>query len=224
MLNRTLVAIAALATVAAFVLAWGGHGSVKAAVSTVQVGQLNGGSAPSNQFNPAETEVSQGDEVDWQWYSGAHTVVAFAESSPGVPEFQSDVLLSSGQSFQHVFQQPGAFTYYCSIHAVKANADPSVIDQTIAQGLMVGRVTVRAPAPTATPSPTPAPGAEETTATPSPVASPAESGAGQLPNGGAAPPGDAGEGGGPLLTALGASVAALGLGSLLLAARRHRRS
>ncbi len=117
--------------------------TAQAATTTVQVGQQNGGTAAASQFNAASITISAGDTVHWTWFSNTfgHTVTSYDETG-SVPDWQSPVLNGSGQSFDHTFTTAGVYTYYCSIHATRADADPANIDANIAAGLMVGKITV----------------------------------------------------------------------------------
>ncbi len=131
--------------VAAVAVGLAGAGPAVAATTTVQVGQQNGGTAAIDQFNAASTTIAAGDTVHWAWFSNpfGHQVVSYAQTG-GVPNWQSAVLTGAGQSFDHTFSTLGVFTYYCSIHALRTDADPANIDANIALGKMVGKVTVTA--------------------------------------------------------------------------------
>jgi plastocyanin len=133
--------------VAATALGLASAGLAKAATMTVQVGQQDGGMLAANQFNAATITLTAGDTAHWAWFSNplGHTVVSFAQTG-GVPDWQSPVLNGSGQSFDHTFTTPGVFTYYCSIHALRSDADPANIDASLALGKMVGKIVVSAPA------------------------------------------------------------------------------
>lgn len=135
---RIIVAPALLGAVSALALA--APSGVHAATTMVTVGQQNGGTVAAFQFNPAAVTIQTGDTVQWTLFGGIHNVTSFAETSPGVPQWSS-----SGFPFSHVFASAGTFTYYCSIHATRAQADPSVIDANIAGGAMVGKVVVHSP-------------------------------------------------------------------------------
>ena len=173
--------IAAIAIVA---IAAGAHAIVRgnAVPSTVlvAVGQENGGSTKADQYNPASVGVNAGDTVRWEWFGGTHDVTSYAEASPGTPEWQSELIRAAGHFFERQFAVPGAYTYYCSIHALPEDAAPAVIDGNIAAGKMVGKVVVSAPvtpSPSPSPSPTVAPTASPTptpqgaSSTPTPAAS-----------------------------------------------------
>ena len=74
---------------------------------TVEVGaQGNNG---ANAFAPAAVEVSPGTTVTWEWVDGYHNVVSTDGAfDSGEPE--------QGATFQHAFDSPGTFLYYCAPH------------------------------------------------------------------------------------------------------------
>ncbi len=84
-----------------------------------------------------------GTTVRWEWFWGGHTVVSYAQTAPGTPDWQSPtVLKGTGQFYEQTFTTPGTITYYCSIAATRADADPAVYDEKVDQGRMVGEITV----------------------------------------------------------------------------------
>ena len=115
-----------------------------AATWTVQAGQQNGGTVAADQFNAAVIGINTGDTVHWTWFSNpfGHEIVSFSQTG-GVPDWQSPApLTGAGQFYNHTFTTNGTFTYYCSIHALRSDADPANIDASIALGKMVGKITV----------------------------------------------------------------------------------
>jgi plastocyanin len=134
--------MAAFVTVAMFTA-----DAARAATTTVQAGQQNGGLAAADEFNSAVISVAPGDTVHWAWFANAfgHTIVSFNQTG-GIPDWQTPAALTgAGQSFDHTFASAGTFTYYCSIHAVRADADPANLAASLAAGKMVGRVRVATP-------------------------------------------------------------------------------
>ena len=121
----------------------------------VIVGQTNGGTTNDvNQFNAASITIQSGTTVTWNSApdNRQHDVSSHAESTPGTPDWQSPTLRSSAtNTFTRQFNTTGTHTYYCSLHASRAQADPAVIDANIAAGVMVGKIVVTAPAPDTTP-------------------------------------------------------------------------
>ncbi len=138
--TASAVVVALLFAAAAGLMAMTTPRRVTAATTTVQVGQQNGGAGAAFQFNAAAVNIHPNDTVHWTLFSGIHTVVAFAETTPGTPDWSTPGTLTS--TFDHAFASPGVYTYYCSIHALRFAADPATIDAKIAAGAMVGKVTV----------------------------------------------------------------------------------
>lgn len=112
-----------------------------------------------NEFVPAEIEVTEGDRVVWtQSGSNPHSV-----TSDDGEEFDSHpncfpMCMQQGQSFEHTFDDPGEYPYYCRVHGGPGGSG------------MSGVVTVQAAAqesPSETTSETESP-TEDTTDTPSP--------------------------------------------------------
>ena len=168
-LLKVLVPLAALAFAATFVFDGGAPNSASAATTTVTVGQTNGGGATGvNQFNAAAITITAGDTVQWNSAidNRSHDVTAYAEAVPSTPDWQSPTLRSgtANTTFSRVFSTAGTYTYYCSLHASRADAAPGVIDANIASGQMVGKITVNAPAPDLT-----APTASAVAASPNPT-------------------------------------------------------
>ena len=63
-----------------------------------------------NAFEPADIRIAEADTVTWTWTGiEAHTVT-FDD-----PNLQSSALLTSG-THSVVFEVPGTFTYYCTVH------------------------------------------------------------------------------------------------------------
>lgn len=61
------------------------------------------------QFEPKELTVAAGTTVEWTDERGRHSVVA-ADGS-----FKSDTLVAGGR-FEHKFDKPGTYSYYCGEH------------------------------------------------------------------------------------------------------------
>src|SRR6185503_11752473 len=64
------------------------------------------------QFEPKEVIIPAGATVEWTDIGGRHTV----EADDG--SFKSDTLTAGGK-FEHKFEQPGVYPYYCEIHGDK---------------------------------------------------------------------------------------------------------
>jgi len=67
-------------------------------------------------FEPKELTVTAGTIVEWTDEGGRHTV----EADDGT--FKSDTLTAGGQ-FNHRFDTPGVFPYYCTFHGDKHGTD-----------------------------------------------------------------------------------------------------
>ena len=68
---------------------------------------VDDGGIGGNSFDPAHAVVRTGTTVTWTWVGNAeHNVVG--------DDFQSDVM-SSG-SFSHTFDEPGTYSYTCTLH------------------------------------------------------------------------------------------------------------
>lgn len=115
-----------------------------AAVTTVNVGQQNGGTTSAFQFNAAAVTLQAPGSVQWNWFNFQHNITSYAETG-GVPDWQSPPLNGPGQSYTRQFTQGGTQTYYCTFHAQRDSADPAVVDGNIAAGVMVGKIVVLSP-------------------------------------------------------------------------------
>jgi plastocyanin len=81
-------------------------------------------------YDPAEVTMAPGAQVTWTWEEGIHDVVAVDGS------FASAVGIDL--VFEHTFERPGTYFYWCTVHALPSDAN----DEGIADGLMVGKVVV----------------------------------------------------------------------------------
>jgi len=69
-------------------------------------------------FDPGEVKIKVGTTVIWTDSRGRHTVTADDGS------FDSGTLVG-GQSFEHKFDKPGSYPYYCMFHGSKGGKDMS---------------------------------------------------------------------------------------------------
>ena len=146
-----LMLMAVAAAIAAPLLHTSAH-PAEAATTSVNVGQ-DAGSAAADEFNANTITIAAGDTVHWQWFAGFHNVSSYDESSPGTPAWGTAITFfnGAGKTFDRAFDTPGTYTYYCSLHAARTDADPAAPDLT----KMVGKVVVVAAAtPTQTNTPT----------------------------------------------------------------------
>ncbi|MFB6284230.1 MAG: plastocyanin/azurin family copper-binding protein [Halobacteria archaeon] len=86
------------------------------------------------EYKPREIEVESGDKVAWKHVSGeSHTVTAYGDQVPEDGEYfasggfpnqkkaeegweNSKGAVQSGQSYVHVFKNPGTYKYFCIPH------------------------------------------------------------------------------------------------------------
>jgi plastocyanin/uncharacterized membrane protein YozB (DUF420 family) len=68
------------------------------------------------QFDPKDLTIKAGTVVEWTDGLGRHTV----EADDG--SFKSDTLTAGG-TFEHKFDAPGVYTYYCGFHGDKHGVD-----------------------------------------------------------------------------------------------------
>lgn len=108
-------------------------------------------------FSPAALTVRVGDTVTWMQHDEApHDVV-----TTSAPVAFRSPRLSSGQSWSYTFQQPGTYSYYCSVHP----------DMRASVTVLPAPTTAAAkPAPTTPAAAKPAP-AHKTTSAAAPAAS-----------------------------------------------------
>jgi plastocyanin len=67
-------------------------------------------------FEPKELKVKQGTTVQWVNHGTRHSVDADDGS------FKSDIL-KEGDTFEHTFDKPGTYRYYCRFHGEKGGKD-----------------------------------------------------------------------------------------------------
>lgn len=73
-------------------------------------------------FMPVDITIEKGSVVDWvQVGDQPHSVTAADgsfDSSPDCGPVDSDKCLGEGDTFSHVFETAGEFTYYCRVHGL----------------------------------------------------------------------------------------------------------
>lgn len=110
---RTLLKwLLAMVLVAAAVLAAGctDYGSTDDSAGNIEQVQTTNVSMMDLQFQPQNIRVSAGDTITW---TNDDSVVHTATADNG--EFDSGHL-EPGQTFSHVFGEPGTYDYRCTIH------------------------------------------------------------------------------------------------------------
>jgi glucose/arabinose dehydrogenase len=125
-----------------------------AATLTVQVG-----SGGYMSFTPTSRSINVGDTIRWNWLSGTHSVRSGTQSQP-TDEFSSGVHFPPF-TFDHTFNTPGDFVYYCEVHGQIMSgaisvAGPSATATATPTATATATATATvAPSPSATPTPTP---------------------------------------------------------------------
>jgi len=78
--------------------------------------------AGQNVFSPAVVWVEAGATITWENASGSHSATAYHPNNDrpmrvptAAASFDSGVM-SDGDSFEHTFEEPGVYNYYCSPH------------------------------------------------------------------------------------------------------------
>jgi plastocyanin len=66
-------------------------------------------------FDPPEVRIKAGQAVKWTWVAGSHNVVSGATCTPD-GKFTSGSTVGPGSTFEHTFDKPGTFPYYCDPH------------------------------------------------------------------------------------------------------------
>lgn len=68
-------------------------------------------------FSPQNLTIQKGDTVRWVWVSGTHTTTSGSPDDLENSGLVWDNPLNEGTpSFEHTFNDAGAFPYYCTIH------------------------------------------------------------------------------------------------------------
>ncbi|HTS39903.1 MAG TPA: plastocyanin/azurin family copper-binding protein [Xanthobacteraceae bacterium] len=87
-----------------------GNAPRKVVVQSAAAGHAGNVSITNFAFAPGTITIKAGESVTWINNDGAPHTVTFKDGS-----VKSDSLLPGG-TFSHVFEQPGAYDYYCSFH------------------------------------------------------------------------------------------------------------
>ena len=86
----------------------------------IDVGDPDGGS--DYRFDPVAPEIDAGTTVEWVWIDDAtHSVTHEADD----PEFDSDA--QSEYAFEHTFDEPGTYLYYCAPHRAQGHLGAIVV-------------------------------------------------------------------------------------------------
>lgn len=80
----------------------------RALLATVNVAIMN------FNFNPDPVTIHAGDTVHWVWDASTHSTTSVAGSA----ESWDSGVQNAGATFDHTFNTPGTFTYFCKIHGM----------------------------------------------------------------------------------------------------------
>lgn len=76
-----------------------------------------------NHFDPHVVRIEPGETVTWSLESGTHTTTAYAQDNDKpqrIPEeasaWDSGTLSEGGATFEHTFETPGVYDYFCAPH------------------------------------------------------------------------------------------------------------
>jgi plastocyanin len=149
---------------------------ILAATAAIALAANHAVSAQNYTYKPGSLSIVVGDSVTWSFSGEIHTVTS---GQPGFPDGTFDSgIVEPGGTFQHTFNAPGSFPYFCQIHSeqmfgtivVKVAATPKPPTPPPPTPRPSPRSTPR-PTPPPTPPPTPAP-SPTPTVTPLPSPSP----------------------------------------------------
>lgn len=107
------------------------------------------------QFSPSEITIGVGDTVTWRVETSAGEPHSVTSGTPadsgkifdsGIGEGGNSILKDDGQTFEHTFNEPGEYPYYCIVHPAE----------------MTGKVLVLAEGASPPPSVEPAPSEQHT--------------------------------------------------------------
>ncbi len=121
---------------------WAQHDTANAATVTVLVG---GPVAAPNFFDSDIVGITEGDTVQWDYFSGTHNVVPFDPADfagTSITHFNAP-----GTTYSATLASAGTVWYYCTLHAVPADMDTNtdgVVDGSDSPNFakMIGRIDV----------------------------------------------------------------------------------
>jgi plastocyanin len=67
-------------------------------------------------FDPPEVRIKAGQAVKWTWIEGRHNVVSGATCTPDGKFSSGANTVGPGATFEHTFDAPGTYSYYCDPH------------------------------------------------------------------------------------------------------------
>lgn len=83
-------------------------------------------------FTPQNVQIFQGDQVQWNWIEGIHTVTSGESSDPGdnPGELFDELMIRAQPVFLYLFTEPGLVPYFCIPHEI-FNMDGTVLVQRL---------------------------------------------------------------------------------------------
>lgn len=152
--SPAVAAVLAAAVLLAATLSVAGAGMVAAGVARAQEGAASV-AVVDNAYDPAQVRIAAGGTVTWTWEGdNPHSVTSAGgdfdsdggnDCSPASPEGCG----TEGDRFEHAFEEPGEFRYFCKVHG------PAVMSGTV----VVEPAPSPSPGPSASPSAAPSPSA-----------------------------------------------------------------
>jgi plastocyanin len=116
--------IARIGSVAALVFILG-------AIAAPVLGANNAVSIVGKKFEPATITIAQGDTVTWTVTQSIGEPHSVTEGTPSEPDklFDSgtDKLKENGQDYQHIFDAPGTYKYFCIVHPTEMQGEVVVL-------------------------------------------------------------------------------------------------
>jgi len=140
--GRVALALVLLATLGA--VFWAESDNASAATTIVLVGQRADGNS-ANEFNANTVGITEGDTIQWDWFSGLHNVTPAFGTEP--PATAPTHFTSAGNTYSWTFNTAGTYWYYCTLHAAPGDIDTNgdgVVNGSDSPdfGKMIGRVNV----------------------------------------------------------------------------------
>ncbi|WP_136688688.1 halocyanin domain-containing protein [Halorhabdus amylolytica] len=85
------------------------------------------GNGANYAFDPAVAAVSQGTTVVWEWNGrgGAHNVVSKDDRDP---LDSGTAITSSSETYEHTFEEPGAYLYVCIPHRINGMKGAIIVE------------------------------------------------------------------------------------------------
>jgi plastocyanin len=140
--ERVALALVIVATLGA--IFWAQSDNALAATTIVLVGQRSDGNS-ANEFNANTVGITEGDTIQWDYFSGTHNVTPAFGTEP--PATSITHFSGAGTTYSWTFNTAGTYWYYCTLHAAPEDIDTNgdgVVNGSDSPdfGKMIGRVDV----------------------------------------------------------------------------------